>query len=156
MHSQPALKGLCERLSGVRCVWSLKQPHNRNKRSTLIPTVCCFKGQCTPFCEFRLTAGCGADQKKNGHGGGRVLFLLCPPPTVTAADLFWPCIFSSHFLTAGIVSSRALKPIQCRSVSVPLLDPRSGLPVCGWHPHTMCCLHGEDSFRNPGGSTPPN
>ena len=100
MHSQPALKGLCGRLSGVRCIMVFKATHNRNKRSTLIPTVCCFKGQCTPFCD-RIPTACWLwyDQKKNGYGGGRVLCLLCPPPTVTAAGLC--CIFP-YFLTAGI------------------------------------------------------
>ena len=111
MHSQPALKGLCGRLSGVRCMWHLKQPHNRNKRSTLIPTVCCFKGQCTPFCEFRLTAGCGIRPKKEWLWRRTSSQPALPPPPLSqlliCAGFFM--IFSRRAL---IVSSRALKPFS--------------------------------------------
>ena len=63
------------------------------------------------------------------------------------------------FLTAGIdCLIKGTEAHQCALFLccwMGLMHQKSGLPVCGWHPHTMCCLHGEDSFRNPGGSTPP-
>ena len=62
-----------------------------------------------------------ADQKKEWHGGGRVLCLLRPPPTLLdCLDQMLPSF--SYFLAAGIATIKTLKPIQC---SVVLSQPQT-------------------------------